>query len=244
MSTFPKLAEAIQREAEQRNERNRHFALYGYMPSWAQDHRNDPDRGIRQLATAHTWEQYQHGEIDRGTAVARAIKRAERKTSKDTIKKLDALLRVAEASTPQYIEIFVDRKRSSVWGYNPTASVYVTDKKARTDRAEGHASGCGYDKRSAAVSEALNQCDGVLKLLYTAAETALQAGACPIEYDNGCTSWRDVLGYGTGHTVLPYFEGGVGVSCFWSVFRDLGYSVSCNEGEKYRDFYMISREEV
>lgn len=242
MTTFPNLAEAIQREAEQQNERTRHFILYGYMPSWAAGNRNDPDRGIRQHATAHTWEQYQSGEIDRGTAAVRAIKRAERAVSKSTVKKLDALLRVAEASAPQSIEVFVDWKRSSVWGYNPTATAYATGTNSRTCRTEGHASGCGYDKRSAAVAEALNQCDGVLNLLYSAAEAALQAGARPVDYDNGCKSWRDVLGYGTGCAVLPYFEGGVGVNCFWDVFRKLGYSIECNEAEKHRDFYMIVKE--
>lgn len=64
-------------------------------------------------------------------------------------------------------DITVVWKRSSVWGYNPTveaaATLYEGNAQRRYDAGMGHASGYGYDKRSAAVNAAL--CD--LPLLQT-----------------------------------------------------------------------------
>lgn len=57
-------------------------------------------------------------------------------------------------------DIAVVWKRSSVWGYNPTveaaATLYEGNVRRRYDTGMGYASGCGYDKRSAAVNTALH----------------------------------------------------------------------------------------
>ena len=62
------------------------------------------------------------------------------------------------------IKIAVDWKKSRTWGYNPRATVWVyyKDQSART---EGSASGCGYDKKSAAVGQALNANEAFYKFL-------------------------------------------------------------------------------
>lgn len=62
------------------------------------------------------------------------------------------------------IKIAVDWKKSRTWGYNPRATVWVyyKDQSART---EGSASGCGYDKKSAAVGQALNENEVFYKFL-------------------------------------------------------------------------------
>lgn len=56
-------------------------------------------------------------------------------------------------------DITVAWKRSSVWGACPTAeataTLYEGNVPRRRDTGMGHASGCGYDKRSAAVNKAL-----------------------------------------------------------------------------------------
>lgn len=56
-------------------------------------------------------------------------------------------------------DVSVVWKRSSVWGYCPTAeataTLYEGNVPRRRDTGMGHASGCGYDKRSAAVNKAL-----------------------------------------------------------------------------------------
>lgn len=57
-------------------------------------------------------------------------------------------------------DITVAWKRSSVWGYCPTveaaATLYEGNAQWRYDTGTGHASGYGYDKRSAAVNAALH----------------------------------------------------------------------------------------
>lgn len=56
-------------------------------------------------------------------------------------------------------DITVMWKRNSVWGYCPTAeataTLYEGNAQRRYDTGMGRASGCGYDKRSAAVNTAL-----------------------------------------------------------------------------------------
>ena len=52
------------------------------------------------------------------------------------------------------VKISINWKKSRAWGYNPHADVCVCYKDMAS-RTEGSASGCGYDKKSAAVGEAL-----------------------------------------------------------------------------------------
>lgn len=57
------------------------------------------------------------------------------------------------------VDISVEWRRSATWGMCPTATVDARLSDAgvtiRRDHGSGHASGCGYDKRSAAVDEAM-----------------------------------------------------------------------------------------
>lgn len=233
-NTFPHILAAVLAEAEQKKENTAHYIAHGYMPTWAEEHRTDPLRGIREYATAHTWKQFQRGEIDAQTAAERALKRALKAIDKDTAEKAEKLERIAQADTLGACDIWVEWKRNAYWGNNPTATATAYNERGNvTGETSGRASGCGYDKRSAAVAGALNDSDSVLKVLYTAEENALREGK---------TDRRAVLGYGLGYGVLPYFEGGVGVDCFWRFFRAQGYSVNVNERGKNNDSYMIIKE--
>lgn len=55
------------------------------------------------------------------------------------------------------ISIAVEYKRSRTWGWNPTAMVTASLDGVRTDTTTGTASGCGYDKLSAAVCGAFSR---------------------------------------------------------------------------------------
>ena len=106
----------------------------------------------------------------------------------------------------------------------------------------GTASGCGYDKESAAIAEALNQCDSVLQLLYTYKENALAAGESDESKTASCgRSNCSIIGYGAGYGAIPYFEGGVGSSCFWSILKKCGFTVTGHHGT-HSDFYTIEKE--
>lgn len=234
---FTEIKKAVKEDAEQTAENRRFFILNGYMPTWAEEHHGDLDRGLKQYSTARRWEQYKAGEITREKAVELATKRALKEIEKDTAAKLARLDRVAAAPDLTFISISVDWVRSRTWGNNPHA-------EARTNAGtfSGTASGCGYDKESAAIADALNQCDSVLKALYTLKEEGLRAGLSDKSKTAACgRSNGNICGYGAGYGAIPYFEGGVGASCFWSILKKCGFSTSCHHG-KHSDFYSVSKE--
>lgn len=55
------------------------------------------------------------------------------------------------------ISINIEYKRNRTWGWNPTATVTAVLDGVRTDTTTGTASGCGYDKLSAAVCYAFRE---------------------------------------------------------------------------------------
>ena len=134
---------------------------------------------------------------------------AEKKKAKEINKKFAELDRIAQADDLQCFEVVVTYKKNRMWGWNP----YVIAVINRTGRYIGRASGCGYDKTSAAIADALNQSDSVLKALYQV------KNANPEKHNHDC------LGYGAGYGILPYFEGGVGVCSFERIFERLLFAV-------------------
>lgn len=234
---FTELKKIVHEDEEQTAENRRFYIVNGYWPTWAEEHRGEPDRGLREYSTALRWEQYKAGEISREKAVELATKRALKAVEKDTAAKLARLDRVAAAPDLSFISISVDWVRSRTWGNNPHA-----EARTNTGVFTGTASGCGYDKESAAIADALNQCDSVLKALYTLKEEGLRAGLSDKSKTAACgRSNSNICGYGAGYGAIPYFEGGVGASCFWSILKKCGFSTSCHHG-KHSDFYSVSKE--
>lgn len=125
------------------------------------------------------------------------------------------------------IIININWVKNPTWGYNPHATIYTNNG----DTTEGKASGCGYDKESASIAEALNKNNDILKLLYIAKNKKMTLKN---------TNNHDILGYGSGYSVLPYFEGGVGVSSLLNIFRKLNYNITEHHTEK-SDFYTITK---
>lgn len=125
------------------------------------------------------------------------------------------------------INISINWVRSSTWGHNPHATVTTNG-----EMTEGKASGCGYDKESAAMAEALNKNNDILKILYIAKNKKMT-----LKNNNN----HDLLGYGSGYGVLPYFEGGVGASSLMNIFKKLGYNVQ-EYHTKTSDFYTITKK--
>ena len=144
---------------------------------------------------------------------------------------------IAAAPDLQFISVNVYYKRSSVWGYCPSVDVHTNN-----GFSTGYASGCGYDKESAAVADAFNKDHSILKALYTIKENGLIAGLND-ESKIACTGVdnRNICGYGSGYSVIPYFEGGVGVGCFWDILKRGGYTTRCNYG-KHENYYTVSKE--
>ena len=126
-----------------------------------------------------------------------------------------------------HISINVEWVKNNTWGYNPHATVYTNDGNV----TEGRASGCGYDKESAAIAGALNENNDILKLLYNYKNKKMTLKK---------TNNHDILGYGSGYGVLPYFEGGVGVPSLLNIFKKLGYTITEHHTNR-SDFYTIQK---
>ena len=156
-------------------------------------------------------------------AQAILINRTNKYFNKLLSKDLDKIQTVLNAKLPERISVSVEWTKSRTWGNNPTAEVRANMLTV------GHATGCGYDKESAAVSVAFNSNSGILKVVYLLKELYLQT--------------NKKLPYGLGYGVLPYFEGGVGMSCFKDILIACGYVVEANHGNKY-DSYIFFKEDT
>lgn len=159
-----------------------------------------------------------------------AIKRAVKKSKESENKKLKFIEEVGQAEEIEAITINVEWAKNRTWGMNPTAYVFTQ----YTGRTIGTASGCGYDKESAAIAEAFNKNKNILKIIYNIKNEALK--------NDPNISSRDAIGYGSGYYAIPYFEGGVGTNCFMSIFKNAGYKVNEVHG-KISDTYIISKGE-
>lgn len=225
---FELLKKAFIAHQETRKQEREFYIINGFMPSWSDDYKGgDPDKGIKEYSTETRYEQYKNGIITREQAINYAVKRNNKAIDKETAEKVTHLDYIATEPDISFIRVEVNWSRSATWGYNPHAQVDTDKIYVRTF---GSASGCGYDKRSAAVAEAFNNNTGVLKVIYTLAENALKEGA----------SYRDFIGYGSGYSIIPYFEGGVGVECFWSILKKAGFECKA-EGGKTWDIYRLER---
>jgi hypothetical protein len=218
---FENLKNAFLQDRETQRQKNAAFIENGYSNDSTRN-----DNGLKHYSTPKRWEQYQNGEISREKAVEYAIKRMNKEIDKDTEKGLARLDRVAAAPDLVFINVNVIYKRNNHWGYNPTA-----ETQTNNGFTIGYASGCGYDKESAAVAESFNKNDSILKVLYTIKENGLAS------HDN-----RNICGYGSGYSVIPYFEGGVGVSSFWHILKKAGFVTTCHYG-KHENYYSVNRVE-
>lgn len=240
---FEKIKKELAKEHAQELKNVHFYIKRGYLPTWAAEHQNDADRGLREYSTPAKWDAYQAGTLSREQAVEIAYKRAEREKEKSYAKKLAKVERAENAAPPVTVSISVEWKRSSVWGYNPTATVTIYDSNGWAQYT-GTASGCGYDKLTAAVGSALNQSAAILNMLYTAKEKAYKrskAAARAAWKQHGPESNRDAIHYGAGYGILPYFEGGTGWSSFAGVFAACGYKITENRGAKTSDFFYIEK---
>jgi hypothetical protein len=139
-----------------------------------------------------------------------------------------ALVEAVEASEDfdeQRLTLSVEWKRSQMWGKNPRACTNYGFNGSSIG-------GCGYDKLSTATAEALNSFLPLLKRLYVEKDAH-------INIPN-----RELLGYGSGHGLLPAFEGGVGVECHQRICEALGLSMSHIVNTPNADVFIIEKKRV
>lgn len=141
-------------------------------------------------------------DIDR----AKIIQKNERETEKALKKTIDRLNASGGFTIPKSVNLYITWTRNNTWGWNPHCECTV-DYESRT---HGTASGCGYDKTSAAIAEALNASPAVLKALYNWIE-------------NGGHTYGINNPLNRSMMYAPYFEGGCGVSTIIAAFQGMGY---------------------
>ena len=226
---FKKIEAAIHREYRAYLKNSIEFIRSG--------HEYDKDAGIRKYSTDTRWNQYTAGAITRKAAIGYATARATKEYQKDTDKNIEFLHRIENGGTLEEISIVVEWYKSCVWGYNPTATATIkwidNNGNYQYIRYTGHASGCGYDKGSAAVADALNQSVAVRAMLCKYANR---------RYTREVKTGGAAICYGCGYAAIPYFEGGVGVGCFRKAFELCGYAWNENTAAKNTDYYYITKK--
>lgn len=155
------------------------------------------------------------------------------------------------------LNIRVEWSRSGMHGPNPHAFAYLSfeDDKYGTGTAmgEGRARGYGYDKRSAAVYEALcfNQRKKD-KCCALVAGSAARASLDRFVIEHGEELWQE---YAIDTTPIPHFSfGGKGMGTFTRLFRRIGcrfeknsavkdYLIDYTETDRGADVYHIIRKD-
>ena len=141
---------------------------------------------------------------------------AKTKMLKETKKQLDKELKELEKIENNHklfdtLYIQVQCKKTNL-GYQ-----YKAILSDSIEKIEGkYTGGWGYDKLSSAISEVLNEYLPLKELLYNYKEKYLFENKL-LQVNN-----RDIFGYGSGYGILPYFEGGVGVSSYYKIFNTIG----------------------
>lgn len=201
---------------------------------------------IERHLTRTNFEKWKNNEITTDEAIEKALKRKAKQNEKELAKKLEYLKEIEKSGNFTRINIIVEWVKSKTWGYNPhtTAEIWSNDNGLfQYESFTGCASGCGYDKQSAAIAEALNQSKTVLKAFCEYKEKALKKNK-KIDKDGGCCTGldnRDAICYGFGYSAIPSFEGGTGTNCFLQGFKLLGCEVAETHGNA-SDCYIITRK--
>ena len=166
--------------------------------------------------------------MERKDAEKYLFNRVDKKAEKEISELTGEYSNIMQSKDIESINISVEWKKSATWGSNPTATATVNYTDNCCSYFEGKASGCGYDKESTAVAAALNNSYSVLKLLFECGEN---------DPDNKIYGYRNAKdGY------FPHISGGVGVSCYNSVFNLCGFKFEKTNSGKTFDCYLISKK--
>ena len=169
-------------------------------------------------------QQLKDGKITLEKAQQIAIKKASKEIEKQTNKKIEKVRDIGSADeSMEDINIIIKIKKSCL-GYQCKATL-ITGKTRIEGKFTG---GWGYDKLSTAMAEVLNQYHPLMKLMYNYIDDKMFEEAS-LTINN-----HEVLGYGSGYGILPYFESGVGVSSFYTIFDNLGLKLNKVTDELYR----------
>lgn len=174
--------------------------------------------------------QYKNGSISLDKAREYAKERRLKELKKYETGNISKLENAINSDEIKSISVSIIWNRHRVWGYNPTATVTAETKSGKIIITSDSASGCGYDKRSAATAGAFNKINGLLKELYI------------LKYRNNKAKKENPYGMNADHSsALPHFEGGVGFSCHENILKKCGFKETRSNGTSTTDFYYFER---
>ena len=145
-----------------------------------------------------------------------------REIEKERLQELSRLEVVNDALDLDYIKIKVEWKKSNTWGYNPKCDAWTSGYHYDT----GSASGCGYDKESAAVEKALRNSDSLQKFII-----------------HNLSKLKDEYGIETRFGLTHLSIAGKGVSTLLNIFRKLsGWEITEMHGETFDGYEIRKRK--
>lgn len=240
MTKYSAIEKEIRESYKNEIEKISFYIQHGYMESWSDEHKTESDEGIKRYSTECRWLQYKNEKISREKAVEYAVIRTLKKLEKELWTDLERLEAIENAKIPSFISIKTEWVRSRTWGNNPHTEIYVQGEGT----LEGRASGCGYDKESAAFASAAKGSFALKKILCELKEAALKEGKSD-KSKTACTGIdnREVCGYGAGYNPIPTFEGGVGMNSIISIFKRYGYNAIESHGKRYDSYELELKKE-
>lgn len=123
----------------------------------------------------------------------------------------------------EHVTISIEWKKSSVWGMNPHATAFVYYKNGDFETLTATCGGCGYDKESTVIAQIYNK---IFKYkLYKIQKNTTKKKKAPYGI-----YWSDFV---------PYFDGGIGTSCYYSITKYIGGKFKDVAHTKHDDIYEI-----
>lgn len=166
-----------------------------------------------------------------------------RENEADVKKAIERAARVINGANVEEICITTDWVDSRTWGANPHTEARIWTDSANYDRenpqrryyeATGTASGCGYDKHSTAAAHALRGIEPIEKLIITCAY---------MDYRESKKKKAAVNTYGyTFNTFGTRLDWGVGITCFYNIFRRAGLTLTAENSGKMSYFVQFNRK--
>lgn len=165
-----------------------------------------------------------------GARIEFLMDNARKRCDKRISEALSEFERILEADDLRNVEISTSWSKNRTWGMNPTSEGYVNARHVGT----GHASGCGYDKHSAAANAALKDSLVIKKALIDKAMREC--------YDAKSKFFHD-LPYGVdayGKVTLGF--GGTGMSTLSRIMEWLGLERIEERSTKTTDYVYYERK--
>ena len=189
------------------------------------------------VATVAMWhnKKYKGDEKTQEKKLLRYIKRKAESREAEQLKRVEEVEQANDFGGT--LTITVEWKRSYMWGMNPRAFTNY----GFNGRSIG---GCGYCKHSTATAEALNSHKPLMKLLYLKESKRLRElnkSRMTKEDQEKYLSRRSFVGYGAGYSIIPSFEGGVGVSSHESIVKGLGLEMRGITSTKHVDVHQVTK---